>query len=177
MILAENLRMFRTAAVDYEETELIKSELARKSLERQPFFLTGDELERIFRWKLRSQYGRKVAFRQKNTESAYRVVTKAAFEIVDQDFDYECPIRLGLLMALPGIGIGVASAILALAEPQRYCVIDFRGWRVIFGEDRGTFSITDYLRYRNQVGQLADELGWSVQETDLAIWEYDRQKN
>lgn len=177
MILAEDLREFRTAAVDYEETEIIKSELARKSLERQPFFLTGDELERIFRWKLRREYSRNAALMANNTESTYRVVTRSVFEIVESDCNYECSIRLRLLMVLPGIGIGVASAILALTEPQRYCVIDFRGWRAIFGEDRGSFSITNYLLYRNQVSRLATELGWTVQETDLAIWEYDRQKN
>jgi hypothetical protein len=82
---------------------------------------------------------------------------------------------LGLLVAIPGVGIPVASAILALSDPQRYCVIDFRGWRALFCEERTAFSVKDYLRYREEVAHLAVDLGWSVQETDLAVWEYDRE--
>jgi hypothetical protein len=86
-------------------------------------------------------------------------------------------IRLGLLLALPGVGVPVASAVLALTEPQQYCVVDFRGWRTVFGEERESFSIADYLRYRAEVARLAADLGWPVQEADLAIWEYDRRRD
>ena len=75
-------------------------------------------------------------------------------------------------VALPG-----ASAVLALTEPQRYCVVDFRGWRAVFGEDRKSFSIRDYWRYRSEVARIAADLGSPVQEVDLAIWEYDRRQS
>ncbi len=70
------------------------------------------------------------------------------------------------------------GADLALTDPQRYCVIDFRGWRSVFGEAREgkAFLIPDYLRYRTEVAKVAAELDWSVQEADLAIWEYDRRR-
>jgi hypothetical protein len=83
---------------------------------------------------------------------------------------------MGLLVALPGVGVPVASAVLALTDPERYCVIDFRGWRTVFDEERTAFSIRDYLRYRGEVARVAVNLGWPVQETDLAIWEYDRRR-
>jgi hypothetical protein len=106
----------------------------------------------------------------------YRAVTEAVFKIADPDVRYESVVRLGLLAALPGVGVPVATAVLALANPERHCVIDFRGWRAAFDEERTAFSVSHYLRYREEVARLAADLGWSVQETDLAIWEYDRRR-
>lgn len=177
MIKAADVHHLRTASPDYAETEALKAEFRRCREARNPFFLTSDELDRVFRWKLRSQYGRQANHRARNSEAAYRAVTEAVFKIVGPDFEYECAVRLGLLVALPGIGVPVASAILALTEPHRYCVIDFRGWRAVFGENRNAFSVGDYLRYRNEVARVAAELGWPVQEADLAIWEYDRRRS
>jgi hypothetical protein len=171
---ADSIRHLRTASSEYAETEALKAEFRQRQEERHPFFLTAEELAKIFRWKLRGQYGGQAAFRAKNSDSAYRAVTEAVFKIVESDLAHECAVRLGLLRALPGIGVPVASSVLALTDPQRYCVVDFRGWRAVFGEERTAFSIPDYLRYRTEVAKLAEELGWAVQETDLAIWTYDQ---
>ena len=177
MIKAHDLRSLRTASPDYAETEALKAEFRARRPERTPFFLTGPELDRVFRWKLRGQYGRQSVQRARNSEDAYRAITEAVFKVVGPEFEYECVVRLGLLSALPGVGVPVASAVLALTEPQQYCVVDFRGWRTVFGEKRESFSITDYLRYRAEVARLAADLRWPVQEADLAIWEYDRRRD
>jgi len=175
MIKADDLRDLRTGSDDYEKTEALKADFLKQRDERQPFFLTAEELDRVFRWKLRGQYGRQHQLRAKSSDAAYRAVVEATFKIVGPDLEYESATRLRLLTALPGIGIPVASAILALTEPAHYCVIDFRGWRAVFGEMRNNFTIKDYLRYRTEVARFAAELGWSAQETDLAIWELDRR--
>jgi hypothetical protein len=60
-------------------------------------------------------------------------------------------------------------------EPDRYCVIDFRGWRALFKEDQRLFDVVHYNRYLREVRRLATELAWPVQEVDLAIWAYDQQ--
>jgi len=78
---------------------------------------------------------------------------------------------------LNGVSIPVASAVLAIVFPEKYAVIDFRGWRQVFGEEKRTFSIRDYKKYLCAIHRLANELGWKVQEVDLAIWEYDRANN
>jgi len=176
MIKAHDLQRLRTASPDYAETEALKAEFRERRLGRTPFFLTGAELDRVFQWKLRGQYGRQSARRMRNSEDAYHAVTEAVFKVVNPQFEYECMIRLGLLSVLPGVGVPVASAVLALTEPQQYCVVDFRGWRTVFGEERQSFSIADYLRYGAEVARLAADLGWPVQEADLAIWEYDRRR-
>ena len=137
-------------------------------------YLTLDEFDRVLQWKLRSQYGRNRVIRKANTEDVIRVVTEAALSIEHPDKDYEIELRFGILCMFRGVGVPVASAILALVFPERYAVIDFRGWRQVFGEERTMFSVSDYRRYLREVQNLAQELGWPVQEVDLAIWEYDR---
>jgi hypothetical protein len=175
MVQADDIRELRQVAFDYQETEHLKQDLRNLRLERDPFYLAKNDLDSIFRWKLRNQYGRCRRRLDANTPSACRVVTQAAFAVRELDEDYEADLRLGILKALWGVGVPVASAILALVEPDRYCVIDFRGWRVVTGERRDEFGINQYLQYRSAVRQLAHQLGWSLQETDLAIWEYDRR--
>ena len=73
--------------------------------------------------------------------------------------------------------MGIASATLALTTPDDYCVIDFRGWRALFSEERKQFTEGQYLRYRAGVRCLADQLGWSVQDTDHALWDLDRSQS
>src|SRR5215831_11516669 len=105
MIKANDLRPLRTASPDYTETEALKAEFRTRRAERTPFFLTAEELERIFRWKLRGQYGRQSVQRARNSDIAYRTVTEAVFRIVGPELEYETMVRLGLLVALPGIGV------------------------------------------------------------------------
>jgi len=52
MIKADYLRPLRTANADYAQTELLKAEFRRCRQARKTFFLTGDDLDRVFRWKL-----------------------------------------------------------------------------------------------------------------------------
>lgn len=178
MIEPGDLTDLRTAAPDYEETERLKARLGRLRTSRTPFCLTAEELEPVFRWKLGSQYGRVRKQLARNMVAAYQIVTRAAFEISDfDDPNRELELRVGLLCSLAGVGIGIASAILALVEPDRYCVIDFRGWRGVFGDRKSAFTVDDYKRYLAEVRRLARVLAWPVQEVDLAIWEHDRRNH
>ena len=177
MLSASQIAPLRKLSDDYDLTEELKRELRNAWEVRKPFYLTRAELERIFKWKLRLQYGRQAALRASTTDRIYQIVTRAAFEIRRDNWPYEATVRLGILTALPGVGVPVASAILALTQPDRYCVIDFRGWRAVFGVDRRSFTVAQYLEYVRQVRRLAHELGWAVQEVDLALWEYDRRMN
>jgi hypothetical protein len=177
MIEADDIRHLRTASPDYADTEALKAEFRKYRADRTPFWLNATDFDRIFHWKLRGQYGRQSTKRARNSDAAYRTVTEAVFRISGPTLDYETVVRTGLLAALPGVGVPVASAVLALTEPDRYCVIDFRAWRALFGDKRASFTIPDYLRYRLEVARLATDLGWLVQETDLALWEYDRRRH
>jgi hypothetical protein len=173
MITAAQIAPLRTAAVDYEETRRLKEKLARVRRERQPLYLTAAEFEETLQWKLGQQIGRQRERRSANTEEIIRAVTGLALTIAHSDKEYELELRMGILCSLRGVAVPVASAVLALVFPEEYAVIDFRGWRQVFGEGETVFSIPKYKRYLREVRRLADELGWPVQEVDHAIWEYD----
>ncbi|MGC8786100.1 MAG: hypothetical protein ACP5Q1_01585 [Anaerolineae bacterium] len=174
MIRSTQLIPYRTSSDDYDLTERLKAKFARLRIKRHPLYLTSKEFDEILHWKLRGQYGRQQQRRKANTGNIIRTVTRAALSITHPDEDYEIELRLGILCCLRGVGVPVASAILALVFPEKYAVIDFRGWRQIFDEERTTFSISDYKQYLYEIKRLAAELGWLVQEVDLAIWEFDR---
>jgi hypothetical protein len=172
-----SLRRLYGKVEDHDKTEALKRQLAALQLRRRPFYLTRAELEPILRWKLRSQYGRGSKYRDYITDSLARQVTRAAFSFTADNKDVELTVRTRLLAALPGVGVPVASAILALTQPDEYCVVDFRGWRALFGEEKRHFSTRDYRRYRSTIARLAGSLGWSIQETDAVVWELDRRRS
>lgn len=174
MVTISELKAYRTSSDDYKFTEQLKARLAQLRQKRDPFYLKAEEFDEILRWKLRGQYGRQREWRKANTEEVIRVVTAAALNVTHSDKEYEDELRVSILCALRGVGVPIASAVLALVFPENYAVIDFRGWRQVFGEKKSTFSIADYKKYLREIRKLANELKWPTQEVDLAIWEYDR---
>lgn len=71
------------------------------------------------------------------------IVTGAALSVFRT---IEVELWLGILSSLRGFDIPVDSTILALVFSEQAAVIDFRGWRQIFGEEKRTFSMADYKR-------------------------------
>jgi hypothetical protein len=174
--VAQIVPLYRKAK-DYGETEQLIAKLARLRLERRAMYLTAEEFDEILHWKLDRQYGRGEALRMPNTDTVIRIITNAALNITHVDEDYEIELRVGILCTLRGVGVPVASAVLALIYPDKFAVIDFRGWRQVFGQDSNGFYINDYKRYLHEIRKLANQLGWSAQEVDHAIWEYDRRNS
>lgn len=174
MISALDIAPLRGLAEDHLTTEKLKRKLRRLRKARRPFYLEASEFDEILHWKLRSQYGRVSRHRHLLLDTTISSVTRTAFEVRAAERDDTLKIRTGVLTSLPLVGVPIASAILTLVMPEEYGVIDFRGWRQVFGEERRSFSIPDYLRYMRQLWRLADELAWMPQEVDEAIWEYDK---
>ncbi len=178
MISLESIQDVPRHGEDWDEPESIKAHMVQLKALRTPtgFFLLPDDLEKVLRYKLRTQYGRTAKHRACWTESLVRTVTQAAFAVQNQDRVLELQIRTGILTALPGIGVPVASAILAMVAPDRYGIIDFRNWRQLFPDARRGFSVVDYTRYMKKIWSLADQLQWPAQQVDWCIWSYDREK-
>lgn len=178
MITASQISGLRGKGSDILETERLKTTLAKLYRERQPFYLTAVEFEEVLEWKLGQQIGRQRERRTANTDEIIRAITGLALTITHPtNKEYELELRINILCSLRGVGMGVASALLALAFPTTYAVIDYRGWRQCFGEEKTIFSVADYHKYLNVVRTLANELGWPVQEVDYAIWAYDKGIN
>ncbi|MDP2856368.1 MAG: hypothetical protein Q8P50_00090 [Bacillota bacterium] len=164
------LRKYREAASDYRETCALRDDIASALLPRKPRYLTYREFDRVVRWKLKGQNPRTARQREPLTDEVVIAVTKAALDIHHSDQAYCTRVKLGILQSLPGVGMGIASAVLALVEPRSYGVIDFMVWDQLFGEERLSFSHTHYENYLTCLRALAEELAWTVQEVDLALW-------
>ena len=173
MIRAKDLIPLRGHSSDMAETDRLLEKFRRKWKDSGSVYLTYSEFDEVLKWKLRGQYGRTVRHRQGLADGTVRTVTGAAFDIRLQEKSLELRIRTGVLTALPGVGVPVASAILALVDPETYGVLDFRAWRQVFPKKQVDYSVSGYLRYMQKIWLLADELRWTAQEVDLAIWQYD----
>ncbi len=105
--------------------------------------------------------------------------TKSAFSIQYNDKDYETEQRLKALIKLHGVQVPVASAILTLCYPEEYCVIDRRGWRQIFYNDKKKtyYTLKEYINYMTIIKRTALEFGVTPQEIDMAIWQHDIEMN
>ncbi|GEM_PF-925890 len=162
------------AGEEWEEAEAAKRALRQASMTRSPVYFEIADLEPVLRYKLREQRVRTEHLRAIWTDEMVRTITRAAFAIVCNDKDLELRMRTAVLTTLPGVAVPVASAILAIADPDHYGIIDFRNWRQLFRGKRSALSISDYSRYMSEVRKFATELGWSAQRVDWCIWQHDR---
>jgi len=121
---ATSLVKLRTASPDYEPTEQLKAFLYDLKAKRTPFYLTKGELDLVLKWKLGSQYNR-VSWLWDETSSL--TVRKETTETFSQAANGEVLLerQVESLMRLRGVGIGVASAALALVLPDEYAVLIF----------------------------------------------------
>jgi len=158
---------------DLEETNNIIQKNEKLKKHREPFYLNKQEFEKILVWKLRTQYERQEKYRKQNTDAIIQKITRTAFEIEHPDWQYTIELKLNILTALRGVGIPVASAILALCYPEKYAVIDFRTFRQLSGESKRAFSIRDYIEYLMKIRDIAKKYKVTPQQVDQAIWQYD----
>jgi hypothetical protein len=166
---------------DWRVAETLKADLAAIRAERDPMFLSATEFDRIVRWKLIDQYGRVKHHLDKNSPERIERITGIALGFSDHDADLEMTARVTILRILYGVGMGVASAILALCDPEKYAVIDFRVWRQLFDTELSFFELPEYRRYLKRLRELAEELriidpetNWPIQLVDYFAWEIDK---
>jgi hypothetical protein len=124
----------------------------------------------VLDWKLRRQRNRTERHREGNTEDLINELTGTFWRIRHPNDDKESETRMKVLMAIPGIGLGIASAILTLSAPDRFGIIDFRNWRVLYDEEKRNFTLPEYKRYLADIRRLAQQLRAPVQEVDYLLW-------
>jgi len=139
--------------------------------------LSPRDFHSIARWKLRGQYNRVLPLLMMNSPGQISNVTRVAFRPPEPTTLSDLGARVKKLRELEGVGIGLASAILALRFPTHACVIDFRGWRQVYDEKRKSFTVNQYLRYVEEVRKSAVKLGWTPLEVDIALWNKDRAES
>ena len=160
-----------------QKTEDLVKKLAHLKQIREPFYLTSGELNEIFHWKLRNQYGRQLKRREiNNTDANIQIITKAAFAIKHNDNEEETALKIKILSTLSGVSTPVASAILTLCYPDSYAVIDFRNWRQVYSVKKSAYNANEYSEYLSVIKKWAKEFDMTTQEMDVAIWQLDNEK-
>ncbi|MEZ5125325.1 MAG: hypothetical protein R2826_03635 [Thermoleophilia bacterium] len=179
-ILKKQRDRLRLDDADWQAHQQLKAKFAAARKQRDPMYLTESEFFEVAHWKLINQYGRAKRYLESNSAERIEAITSRALSFRDPDPDIEMVGRVTMLRVLPGVGMGVASAILALCFPEQYAPIDFRVWRQLFDSDLSMFEVPEYRRYLKRLRELADELAsldpandWPIQLVDYFAWEYD----
>lgn len=134
---------------------------------RQRGYLTRGELERVCRWKS----PRSIALVRENTPHRVRRRTAEALQSLDERE------RLDALLALRGVSVPSASAVLTMLEPERYGVIDIRVWQLLHamgaveGNPRGAgFTFDQWHRFLHVVRDLAARLETTARAVERSLF-------
>ncbi len=90
--------------------------------------------------------------------------------------------RIEVLIALPGVSVATASAILTLIDPLRYGVLDIRCWQLLFhirsvaGNESGrAFTIPQWEQYLTRLRGHARALGVSARMVEYTLFHCHRK--
>lgn len=175
MVSLKQIRAVAKSGADWDDAEGVKDRMRRLKELRTPLYLEPADLAPVLSYKLRQQEARTRKHRRDWSPELVTAITRAAFSVSLANREVELLSRVSILTALPGVGVPVASAILAMAEPERYAIVDFRVWQQIFGRSKRKFSPADYLAYMRKLWPLSEQLGWNPQVVDWCLWRRDQE--
>jgi hypothetical protein len=156
---------------DWVGTEALKKKIAEHVRKSPNTGLTLDLFNEIVTWKLeRQEDGSRHTRGEKVTEDFVRLITTCAFALSHSDRKSLVRGRIRVLRGVPGVDMGIASAITALRFPDQHGVIDPVLWKVIYGEERSGFSLSEYQKYLEDLLPAASTLGRHAQEVDFFTW-------
>lgn len=155
---------------DFVSLDKLRGEFSHKLNSRKEKFLDSKEFEQILCWKLDTQANRSKQLRLVNTDGLVIPITKAYFNLKSENFDYETEVKIKMLTSLKGVGTPLASAIMAITEPLKYCIVDSVLWEFIFNEEKSSFTPNDYLKFHKVILELSKKLDSDVQKTEFTLW-------
>lgn len=91
--------------------------------------------------------------------------------------------KVEALLRVHGIGLPIASAILAICYPKEFTVFDYRAWKSL--QELGVHGLPvkpphnapTYLRYFQVCQELAQRLNLSLRDVDRALWARSWEKD
>ncbi len=176
-VLASKLLNLSVSSNDFQETLQLKKEIHKVLKERGTPYLTAIELNQILLWKLDKQYHRSKNQREINIDEVVIPITRACFSIRSVDKNYEIELKLKTLTTLRGVAIPLASAILAICYPDDFVVIDNLLWKLIYEEEKSSFTVNDYLKFLSFFSSLSQHTQRSLQDTEHLLWLYQQNSS
>ena len=155
---------------------------------QQRGYLLKLEFVSIGKWKTRRQTPRY----EKNEAEGVKNATMKAMKASQNK-------KLQILRKLNGVEVPVASAILTVIYPEKYCVIDYRTWRALHWlrilATKGQFTLDSYREYADfldtckRYGKIASYHGFlntlraigaerdmTPRQVEMALWKFDQKK-
>jgi len=134
-------------------------------------YVRRDELRGIAQWKS----PRRAELVEDNPNDVVEKVTGLALNLRTAYPDY----AVNLLTILKGVRVPTASAVLAVADPYHFGIIDVRAWRTLSQwqperfpwKESSAFSDKEFVRYLKTIRELARSSGLSCREVDMALWQ------
>jgi hypothetical protein len=162
-----SLRPLIRAHLSLEEDSATKALIERLRSARRRGYLTKGELEIVCRWKSPRAIGRV----RLNNHHRIRKATGVAL-LATRESD-----RIQALLALQGVSVPTASAILAMLDPKRYGVIDIRVWQllhrlgVVDSNAGGTnLTVAQWERFLVLIRALASAFGVSARNIERTLF-------
>lgn len=176
--------------VEHEETspyfETMSTVLQKRG------YLLKKEFVSIGEWKTERQRKRY----ESNTDQKIERVTRKVFRAPYKD---KIKILVRTRDKLHGVGIPVASAILTVAYPKEFCIIDYRTWRAIlwlrtletkrsctfasYREYSGLLDSYDrygtigvYLKFLGTLKDIGEKVKMTPRQVEMALWKFDQMK-
>jgi hypothetical protein len=154
-------------------------------------YLLKKEFVSICNWKSQRQINNYT----RNDEETVRRITK---QVLTQETDVE-KIKLLVCGELSGVQLPVASAILTVIFPDKFCITDYRAWRALMwwkqADDSGHFKLESYAEYCDYLDHLAtntrlqkylwylkvlrsigNKAGKTPRHIEMALWKFDQMK-
>ncbi|MGH7316510.1 MAG: hypothetical protein ACREJS_09655 [Candidatus Rokuibacteriota bacterium] len=167
-----SLRVLLRRELLAEEHEATAALIERLAHVKQAGRFTRAEFLAMCRWKSprsRRHY-------ERNSAAAIRRVSAAVLATRSER------LRMVRLVALPGVSVATASAILTLIDPRRYGVLDIRCWQLLFsirsvaGNRRGrAFTISQWEEYLDRLRDHARALGVSARMIEYTLFHCHRK--
>ncbi len=156
----------------YDDREV---EQAGKRAKKQGFYSKKD-FEIVCGWKTPRQKNN----HRKNTSSEIRKQTKAAFALIGNKLPVDCDKERQCILELTklhGVGIPTASALLSVAFPKSYGIIDIRLWETLWclgiikdDKKRSDIHITQWIQAITLYRRIAKEHNVTVRRFEYSLF-------
>ncbi len=127
-------------------------------------YYTRDELMQVGEWKS----PRAKSYLARNPDSDIEDISRLALAAPER-------LRHRILVLLGGVGIPMASALLTVADPYRFTVIDYRAIETLRAYGELDVRWPSYSSYRALCRDLADRTATDLRTLDRALWQWSKE--
>lgn len=127
-----------------------------------------EEFDTVYRWKSPRSFGKTASLDDEQIANA----TRTAFEQSDEEG------RMDALLTLDGVGVPVASTLLAFAFLGDYPILDWRALESLgYTRQRTQYPTPFWLEYLQACREVAQRCGLDLRTLDKALWQLSRERN